>query len=218
MKTITVSFNAPIKDYEIQALRGAILSLLKPDVPLIFHNHKEDGLAYSYPLVQYKSISGNAAVVLVEEGCRYVAELLSVAGKDVIISGRRITLEIAGFKAVETEVQVGNNTLTYFIGNWCPLNSENTAIFKKIDSDEERLGFLNKILIGNILSMGKGTDIFLEGTVHCSICSIKNEKSTPYKGVDFITMDIEFKTNVNLPDSISLGKHSSIGFGVLERR
>lgn len=71
MKTTTILFDFQIKEYEAQALRGIILDALRPDVPLVFHNHTPDGLRFSYPLVQYKAIGGKAAVVLIEEGTEY---------------------------------------------------------------------------------------------------------------------------------------------------
>lgn len=72
MKTTTILFDFQIKEYEAQALRGIVLDALKPDVPLVFHNHTQDGLRFSYPLVQYKSIDKKAAVVLIEEGSEWM--------------------------------------------------------------------------------------------------------------------------------------------------
>lgn len=214
---ITIIFDFPLADFEPQGFRGAVLKLLGDDVPIVFHNHKQDGYSYSYPLVQYKVINGNASVVLLGDGAGAVEHILSLAGRTVSVSGRAQKLKIESFSVSHMELNAGEALTMRHVKDWCPLSGDNFAEYKRSYDDRTRKALLEKILVGNILSMCKGLGIFIEDTVVCIIDSLSNKKSTPYKGVDYITMDVEFRTNIPLPFDAGLGKHSSVGFGTICR-
>ena len=90
--TITAVFSIRIKQHEVPAFRGAILSLLRPDVPLVFHNHTPEGVSFKYPLVQYKIVDGHGAIVLIGNATVFAVSVLSLAGNTISISGRTTIL------------------------------------------------------------------------------------------------------------------------------
>ena len=74
---------------------------------------------------------------------------------------------------------------------------------------------LERILIGNILSLAKGVGIFFDTPVRCRILQLENEKSFGYKQVELRSFSIKFRTNVLLPAYVGLGKSVSINNGVV---
>jgi hypothetical protein len=53
IKTLTIIFNNEISQQQIPLFRGAIIDTMD-NANILFHNHDEDNLRYSYPLIQYK--------------------------------------------------------------------------------------------------------------------------------------------------------------------
>ena len=69
-----------------------------------------------------------------------------------------------------------------------------------------------------MLSMGKGLGIHFDSEISCKITDIENTTLLRYKNVKMMAFDVEFKTNVSLPDYIGLGKGASTGFGMVARK
>ena len=80
----------------------------------------------------------------------------------------------------------------------------------------ERIGLLEKILVGNLMSLFKGIGIHIDTDIKVSITDIKSQHTIRYKDVRLSAFDMEFKTNVQLPDYIGIGKSVSQGFGIVE--
>ncbi|MDO9154258.1 MAG: CRISPR-associated endonuclease Cas6, partial [Paludibacter sp.] len=72
--------------------------------------------------------------------------------------------------------------------------------------------------IGNILSMGKGIDIQFDKEITCKITNIIETTTMSYKNVKMMSFDVEFKSNVSLPDYIGIGKGTSIGYGMIAQK
>lgn len=69
ISTLTVLYNTKIRNHEISLFRGAVLKSLGNKANVLYHNHTgEKTFRYAYPLIQYKRLKGNAAIVCVEEG------------------------------------------------------------------------------------------------------------------------------------------------------
>ena len=55
VRILDVSFENEIRSWEVPVFRGAIIATAGRDHTL-FHNHKDEGFRYAYPLIQYKRI------------------------------------------------------------------------------------------------------------------------------------------------------------------
>lgn len=183
---------------------------------ILFHNHKDtEALRYAYPLIQYKRISGKAAIVCMGEGVNVIGEYLSNGLKEILINGAPIKLSIENAIPRITTTQVWDNGFKYRISNWLALNSENYAKYTAIESEAERIIFLEKILTGNILSFFKGTGINVERNIECKILSLNQTRLQQFKGTKLMAFSLTFKCNASLPDYIGLGRHVSVGFGTV---
>jgi hypothetical protein len=126
-------------------------------------------------------------------------------------------MKMDNVKVYDNEISIFDTIQYYRIRNWLPLNSENYAKFQNADSLVERIQILERILAGNMLSFLKGIDIHLEEQMELHITSILDQRPAIYKRVKLMSFDIEFKTNLYLPQYIGIGKNASVGFGTLTK-
>lgn len=77
---------------------------------------------------------------------------------------------------------------------------------------------LERILVGNILSFLKGIGVRIDYPLKPVIKEYKINNITNFKHIKLTSMDIDFSINIMLPNQIGIGKHSSIGAGILTRK
>lgn len=217
LPTIVIQFDKEIDSRAIPFFRGAVIaSLEKKDI--LFHNHDEDKLRYSYPLIQYKRIHGRAAVMGIGKGIESVSQLLTVGDYSYQIGKENVDMRIESVNAYDNDIvlteKIDNR---YRLHNWLPLNSENYKQYQETESIVERIQILERVLAGNILSFLKGVGIFLEERLEVSLTDIKGQRAVEYKKVKLIAFDIEFKANITFPQYIGIGKHASVGFGIMTK-
>ena len=218
IRTFLIKFTAEIRQSEIPLFRGAINAILEENHSILFHNHTDDGFRYSYPLIQYKRIGGKAAIMCVGEGTEVIGEFFSRQEFIMHLGDRSLTLEIERIDAKYTLMQIWDTEFHYILRKWLPLSSDNYRNYRSLEGISEQIQFLQNILVGNILSFCKGLGITIDHESKCVITNILGTRSYIYKGVKMMGFDVEFSTNVSLPDYLGLGKGVSLGFGTVVRR
>lgn len=214
--TLTIRFCNRIKEWEIPYFRGAIINAVGDSCSQLYHNHKGDGFLYHYPLIQYKRIHGQAAIVCIGQGVEEIGAFFRNSNFSLQLGNRpATTFEIQSIIPHRTLVQVWNETFTYFLHNWLPLNPENHQRYMELEGIVERTQMFEKILIGNILSTCKGLGITVKGEITCKILSIDEPKVTHYKRLPYLCLNGEFTSNISLPNYIGLGKNASMGHGTI---
>ena len=218
IKLLVVRFKNPLRQTEIRFFRGAVLDrVCGTPHDEFFSGHTEEGLRYSYPLIQYKRIGGKAALVCIGEGVESIGEFFSSCDFDLQIGNREPEhFEIDSVDAKQILVQAWDDTFRYTLRKWLPFNSNNYNEFLQLEGLAARAEFLQRILVGNILSMCKGLGIRLERDITCEILKMEEPRLELYKGVKMMSFDVEFKTNVSLPDFCGLGKGTSLGMGMVK--
>lgn len=190
-------------------LRG-FLAHLFTNIPE-FHHHSEH--SYHYPLIQYKKIKGKLAVIGIKEFADVVFQSMSDLD--------HITTETK--KIPLNNIEIKNNvyqskwfTQKYkFISPWIALNEKNYSRFKNLKNNEKR-PFLEKILIGNILSMLKGLGIFVNYEIKANIFQYRAIPVIAHNN-NFAGFYMTFESNIDIPEYVGLGKSVSKGFGVVEK-
>ena len=214
--TLTIIFSNKIAQRDIPAFRGAIISTL-PEKNVLFHNHLEEGFRYSYPLIQYKRIRGKAAIVGIDDGAKILNEIFTFDQISLKLRNKECLFSVEEKLTEVINTLYSNEMKSYHLHDWIPLNSENYEKYNSSESLAFRLGLLEKILLGNIISFFKGLGIHLDQQINVIINQLNSERIIKYKEIDLMSFDINFKTNLILPNHIGLGKSSSSGFGVLCR-
>lgn len=217
VETLIVTFSHPLAAVQVPLLRGAIIHAAEGK-DVLFHNHTEDGFRYRYPLIQYKSVGGKATIVGVGDGVEAVSRLLAEGDLSVRLGTRKVTLQTEEQSRKTTNLHASDTeSYLYRIHRYFPLNQENYAKFKATDSLIARLAFIEKCLVGNILSLAKTMGVFFDSQVSATITDVAEARLYPYKKVKLLGFDLTFKTNVLLPDCIGLGKDVSLGSGTIQR-
>lgn len=211
---LTIRFSNELKPYEAPLFRGAIINSLDEKL-LLFHNHEGDKLRYAYPLIQYKRIGGKAAIVCLKTGTEEIGEFFSSGNFTMRLGERNTELQIASIKPTRYNIQTWDHEFSYRLNHWIPFNSENYQRYQHLEGIAERITFLENILTGNILSFTKGLGIWLEGHVACKITNISDQFLVTVKDVKVACFNAEFMSNVSLPNYIGLGRHVSIGHGII---
>jgi len=196
-------------------LRGYFGNLFREKSPLL-HNHFENGeLRYGYPLVQYKVINGIPMLVGIAEGAELLTELF-LKIKHLDLEEKKFNIYAKNILNFKFKPGVSDSLIVYkFKLPWMALNTKNHRKYIKLLPGAERRDFLNKILIGNILSFYKGINfriserIYADVEVREEVAMLKNNKMAVFRG--------EFRTNALLPDLIGLGKSVSRGFGAIKK-
>lgn len=214
IKTLIVRFDNELKRYELAKFRGAIIDLIGGD-DVYFHNHVNDQLRYAYPLIQYKRINGKAALMCFNEGTDSVDKLFLAKNKAITLGDRELVLELSEMKSNRFEVGVCDDLFNYRIRGWLPLNSENFTQYKQLDSIVEKVEALQRLLVGNFLSFGKGLGIRFEKQIICLITKLDDPYLVKHKQTSFMAFDLEFKSNITIPPFTGIGKGASHGFGIV---
>lgn len=213
---LSVVFRNQISDNEVPLLRGCILNIMKgcPD-NLYYHNHQENNFRYAYPLVQYKTIHHQATMICLDKSVNDCGYLFQSLPCPISLGRRNILLEAAQITPVYFSLDVSEAPISYQLKRWLPFNAENYRRYQSIALLSERIGFLEKILTGNLLSLAKGLDVHIDFPLQCHILDLKATEMQKSKGVYMMAFTLTFQCNLLLPDYLGIGKHSSIGFGII---
>lgn len=212
--TLVARYDTEIAEREIPFLRGAVIQAAGRD-NILLHNHVDEKLRYSYPMVQYKRLDGRAAIVCINTGLEAVHDIIALDLPQVRL-GRRITaLPAPTLELEETEVALTDEMHTYQATRYFPLNQDNHRRYNATDSIVERYRLVEQCIVGNILSFAKGIGVFFDGTVTVQLVAVSHTELHDFKDIKLRGFDLVFKTNVRMPSYIGLGKHASLGAGII---
>jgi len=194
------------------SLRGYLGYLFIEDTE--FHHHSES--SYHYPLVQYKRVNKRLLVMGLQDYAEMVyrkmpdvAQVATPEGQIPIVS-----LELVRDRFIIAQTNEGTEPFRRyrFATPWIALNNANYLKFH--ESKRGRKEMLQKILVGNILSMLKGLGVYLEFQVKLNVDSYETVKVTAHDN-QFVGFRAVFETNISLPQYLGLGKSVSKGFGAI---
>lgn len=180
------------------------------------HQHKSDGsFIYQYPHVQYKVIDGACLLVGFKEGSEIVKtifqdlRLINIDGKWEEILSRGLESYTTSFSLLLEQVSYS------FLTPWIALNEKNYEQYQK-RGVWARKELLEKILIGNIISISKSLDYTVHESIKANIIKLKEVK-TSLKGTPMLGFLGTFSVNFEIPDYWGIGKSVSRGFGTVKR-
>ncbi|QYR63705.1 CRISPR-associated endonuclease Cas6 [Fusobacterium animalis] len=212
MKLVEVIFKGREKfsKSSAKALRGYFGNYFKNIVE--FHNHL-DQITFNYksPNIQYRVIDGNLSILGINEGGDILLKSIEkIELNKIILDGIDNVMKEKEIKITFPELEIQDKRYDYkFESFWIALNEEN---YKKYKEGEFSLDIQ---LRNNILEFFKLCGVQAQKRIIAAGEFEKNkiiEKDTVILGFTGT-----FKTNVNLPDLIALGKRKSVGFGIIKR-
>lgn len=175
-----------------------------------FHHHTAN--SYHYPLIQYKKIDNKIGII----GIGKYADIISRSISNVEhITTEDQKIPINNIRITNTSfVQQSGLHMYRFSSPWLALNEQNYEKFKTL-TKHERKKLLEKILVGNILSMYKGVGIFVENKIEVNILKQFSKQITVHQN-QFVGFSLDFACNTNLPEYVGLGKSVSKGYGAIQ--
>ena len=214
---LTIQFANEISQHEVPLFRGAINNSLV-NQSILFHNHDGDGLRYAYPLIQYKQIKDKATIICIGRGTETINDLLRLGSSQLRLGKRVVDMRIQNIHIDQVQIDRNDKEYHYKLHNWLPLNSNNYKEYQGLDSMVSKIQLLERILIGNIMSLLKGINVHVDYKISLNITDITNQHVVYYKKVKLMTFDVEFKANIILPQWVGVGKNASVGYGVLTNK
>ena len=204
-----------IHSSESPQLRGFFGRVFEDEV--LLHHHLSDGsLLYKYPRVQFKVLRRTALLLGIGEGSELLSRLWLDVDQTTIGSENLPVLESRIIKKTESLGETRKPVEYCFLTPWLALNQKNEHTYATEDLRQKRLELLEKILVGNCLSLAKSIGYTINARLKAT-CNGLQEVRSSLKGVSMRGFVGPFQINFLLPDKIGLGKSVSRGFGTLER-
>jgi hypothetical protein len=176
-----------------------------------FHHHSDN--SFHYPLVQYKKVNKKLLVIGLNDYSNVIfdkiSQLDSLETPDGKVNLFNVDLTTSIFEIKE------EYSVYKFISPWLALNESNYKKFKSLDKNKTK-GFLEKIIVSNVLSTLKGLGFRVDFQISAQINKFKPVQTEAHKN-KFVGFYCEFALNVALPKFLGIGKSVSKGFGVIER-
>lgn len=180
----------------------------------LLHNHYGKNYLFTYPKVQYKLFDDIILVLGINEGGDVLKKISSDINCLELDKKYRVTEKIIHENKFDIKPTFDEKHYK-FVTPWIGLNTLNFQKFKELNSWKEKKFLLNKILVGNILSLSKGLGIIVNKKLYAK--SFLNDEYVIYKSVKMNAFNGEFKIHYDLPDYIGIGKGVSQGFGCVKK-
>lgn len=153
-----------------------------------------------------------AAIFSIGHATDAIWEFFRRTGFDIRLGRRNVRLSVKDIVRGEVSVQ-DDVTASYRVDSWLALNEENYRRYLELDGLSDRVALLERLLVGNVLSMYKGCDVFIDRPVSIKVQDLSKPRLVSYKSISLMAFDAKFSSNVPLPPYAGLGKHVSVGFG-----
>lgn len=208
IKLINISFGNQLSQSELPYFRGAMIKFMENSE--LSHNHTETGVKYRYPLIQYKIIDNRPTIIAINEAVEISTRIISRCDYKCNIGNRPIELKDIRIKGKIEKIETTSEKVEYTIKQM--IIDPNTLMNKFF---EEMQATLEAQILGHILSFCKGIGIWIEDSLTVKLKKIENENRVSFKNTHLYVMDASFQTNITLPETIGLGKSTSLGFGTI---
>ena len=212
---LNLTIESSLNKSDAKKIRGYLGNLFWDN--LYVHHHKADGsLIYRYPCVQYKVIDGSCMLIGFNEGLDIIKKTFHNL-KEINFDGRWQEVLSKGLESYTASFSLTSEQKHYsFLTPWLALNEKNYEKYQMLGSWAKKKELLDKILIGNIISMSKSLGYTVPGPIEAHIHNLKEVK-TSLKGTPMLGFLGTFSVNFEIPDYWGIGKSVSRGFGTIKK-
>lgn len=223
MKTLSLTFDLPLRHADLPAFRGAFAHMAGHDQDL-FHNHDNDAARagdyhHRYPLVQYRVHDGHAAILGINAGAEAIGRLhRDQRLADFSLGGWHKPLRVAHSRLQAPAPALLDGSAAprrYRLYHYLPFTSENYQHYKSLPGLSDRVPFLERILQNHIVAMARGTgcDLPADAPLAVRLQDIDRVKKVNALGTPMMAFDLVFTAQAQLPEGIGLGRKVAFGFG-----
>lgn len=219
IRTLMLSFNFPLYNGQITQWRGAFIQMAGWKDEL-FHNHDNSKQSpsnnkyhYRYPLVQYRTFKGKAAIFAINEGVVALQKVLHEKQWEIVWGGKNKSLQVEDLRMNTHYLRMTKDNKKYKLYNWLALNEQGYEEWQNCNGAFERISLLQRKLQNHLIGCFKGLGWNWPERIEVTIEFPNRRFPVNYHGIKLMAFDIEFTTNVLLPNRIAIGKGVSHGFG-----
>jgi len=196
-----------------QDLRAAIARLC-PQYPQLAQRTSSGKLIYRHPHVQFKVMDGAGVITAIGEEAEILIEVFATI-PEIICGGKRLRIVEKKIEVQDVSFGPAEKEFEYvFVSPWLALNQKNEKVFFESDGNNKR-SLLNRVLVGNILSMAKGLGFFLIPNISATVYGRWSESPSFFKGVQMKGIRCRFRAFFEIPHLWGIGKSSSSGWGTI---
>ena len=211
---IYISFNLPLREEDIPKWRGAFIEMDKRKQSLFHNHHGEKGYYYRYPLIQYGTNEGDACITAIGEGFQALRESLSARDWILRWKNRPFKLEVKSINIDEYQAKVYQEpSFVYNLQSYLPFNDTNFKDWQESPNLIARIELLNRLVTSHLLVFAKGINWNVSERIITDITLINGSYQFKLHDIGRPAFDLQFKTNMCLPEGIGLGKGVSHGCG-----
>ncbi len=240
IEVLKIRFDLPLKPNQIYQFRGAVADAAGWENNL-FHNHgyqppssqDQPGAAkeqlgtapmvekkwtkavfYRYPLIQYRSEGGQAAIWAMGEGINALRQWMNNGLSNFWIGGRKKALKITDFKGADFYLAHSETLHAYRLMDWLALNQANYQRWQTLERYSLRITLLEEILAGQLLSFATAAEWQVPKHFEVQLLNVRSCRSVKVHGTEKIAFNLLYKTNLLLPPNMAVGRSTAFGFGV----
>ncbi|MBI5193499.1 MAG: CRISPR-associated endonuclease Cas6 [Nitrospirae bacterium] len=209
-----LTLDSVLKKSDAEKIRGYLGNMFW-DNPSVHHHNADGSFIYRYPCIQYKVINGICLLLGFQEGIEVIKKTFDQLGL-INLNGKWEEILSKGLESYTAYFSISSEQIPYsFLTPWLALNETNYDKYQRLGSWDKRKELLEKILIGNIISMSKSLSYTVPGPIKANIINIK-EVQTSLKGTPMLGFLGAFSVNFEIPDYWGIGKSVSRGFGTVK--
>lgn len=214
IKTLLASFNLPLQHRDITRWRGAFSKMAGWEHDLL-HNHTTDGgIMYRYPLIQYRVHKGKAAIFALNNGINTLQTIIAQAGWQLNWKKKPYQLLLESFDVKEHNLKMLDRMRTYHIETYICLNKANYDAWHQQPGLVARASMLEKVLVGHILGFSRMMELDIPNrSLQVTLLDIYRQQTISLHKNTFLTFDLRFSANIQLPSQIGLGGKTAFGCG-----
>lgn len=242
MEITFISFNLPIQEGQIPDFRQAILKI--PGLDHIFYNNKineGDGPGKNinaYPRIHYRVHNKLASLWAINDGALELEkDIKKNRFSSLFWEGRTRSIEIVKHftnLSAAASYSGASRYVTYRLQDYLPFSNRKkddgnggTVLdeYKSGKDFHSKLDVLERVIISHLVlfSYAAAWELKPRQLLKAKIVDILSisegvyKKHDPQKAKHYIKFDLIIKLNADLPVGVSIGNHTSWGYGVLEK-
>lgn len=209
-------FQLPLSAAQIPQWRGAVAASAGWGQHHL-HNHRgaaKDHYWHRYPLIQYRSVAGQAGIWAMGDG----VEMLRAWKRPAVIRlGRwKQRLEMEEWRERRVVLRMSAGWRRYRVRRYLALNAVNHREWLRLSDAAAQRALLGKNLVGHLLGFAGAAGYRLPERLEMRVLRVEGVCGVWIHGHERVLVDVVFETNVCLPEGVALGRSVAFGFGVVE--
>jgi hypothetical protein len=185
-----------------------------PEEALVHHHQRDGSLMYEYPRVQFKVIDRTAHLIGLADGGAVVQRVWRELDHARLDRDELPVLEATLLRRREPLGECAELIEYRFVNPWLGLNQDNHARYAAARSDAERQQLLERVLVGNCLSIAKAFGHWVNGRLTTDAGRLRS-RTCRFKDQPMVGFEGSFRVNFRLPSGVGIGKSVSRGFGTV---